>query len=71
MVINNFTPRVMPNLSLDYEQLRKVKSESIGLSSMRERAESLGGTLKIDSRPGQGTRIIIEVPRADKDRVNG
>jgi signal transduction histidine kinase len=47
------------------------KSESIGLSSMRERVESLGGTLKIDSSPGQGTRITVEVGRENKDGDDG
>jgi signal transduction histidine kinase len=48
-----------------------MNSESIGLSGMRERAESFGGTLKIDSHPDGGTRITVEVARADKDDVNG
>lgn len=33
-----------------------------GLRSMRERAEGLGGVLQIDSTPGKGTRVLIEVP---------
>jgi len=32
-----------------------------GLQSMRERAESLGGTLAIDSAPGRGTRVIARL----------
>lgn len=35
-----------------------------GLSTMRERAESIGGTLHVDSTPGQGTTIKLEVPMA-------
>jgi len=31
VVIDNFTPRVMPNLGLDYEELKKVKSDIIVL----------------------------------------
>jgi PAS domain S-box-containing protein len=31
----------------------------IGLSSMQERAEKLGGTLTIHSRPGEGTHVIV------------
>jgi signal transduction histidine kinase len=46
-------------------------SESIGLSSMRERVESLGGTLKIDSSPGQGTRVTVEVGRENEDGEDG
>jgi len=34
-----------------------------GLRGMRERAERLGGTLHIESSPGGGTRVWLEVPR--------
>lgn len=37
-----------------------------GLSTMRERAESIGGTLVIDSAPGAGTRVRFDLPVADK-----
>ncbi len=33
-----------------------------GLNNMRARAESLGGTLTMDSRPSAGTRVIFQVP---------
>jgi signal transduction histidine kinase len=33
-----------------------------GLRSMRERAEELGGCLKVISHPGQGTQVIVKVP---------
>ncbi len=33
-----------------------------GLQTMAERAESLGGSLTIDSKPGRGTRVIVRVP---------
>ncbi|MEI5672454.1 MULTISPECIES: HAMP domain-containing sensor histidine kinase [unclassified Nocardioides] len=33
-----------------------------GLRGMRERARSVGGTLEIDSAPGQGTRVRLSVP---------
>ncbi len=35
---------------------------SIGLQSMRERAVLLGGTLTVDSLPGQGTVIFAQLP---------
>ena len=35
-----------------------------GLAIMRERAESIGGTLEIDTTPGEGTRVKIRVPTA-------
>jgi PAS domain S-box-containing protein len=34
----------------------------LGLKSMRERAERLGGTLEVESRLGNGTRILVRVP---------
>ena len=34
----------------------------LGLRSMRERAERLGGTLRIESAPGEGTRVRVRVP---------
>jgi len=33
-----------------------------GLRFMRERAEELGGRLQVDSTPGKGTRVVVEVP---------
>ena len=36
----------------------------IGVGIMRERAESVGGTLELDSGPGRGTRVVVRVPLA-------
>jgi two-component system sensor histidine kinase UhpB len=40
-----------------------LRSRRLGLTSMEERARALGGTLSIESRPGAGTTIVLEVPR--------
>jgi len=37
-----------------------------GLAIMRERAESIGGSLEIDTATGQGTRVKIRVPTATR-----
>ena len=37
-------------------------AKSVGLEGMRERARLLGGSLTIDSAPGQGTRLVLEIP---------
>jgi PAS domain S-box-containing protein len=37
----------------------------MGLVSMRERAASFNGVFVLDSHPGRGTEIIVEVPRTD------
>ncbi len=36
--------------------------ERVGLSSMRERVALFGGTLEVDSRPGEGTSVVAEIP---------
>ncbi|HML20630.1 MAG TPA: HAMP domain-containing protein [Aggregatilinea sp.] len=36
--------------------------EHLGLFGIRERAELLGGTLKIESEPGHGTSLFVEIP---------
>jgi PAS domain S-box-containing protein len=39
-----------------------LKTHTTGLSGMRERVELLGGQFTTESRPGEGTRIIAEIP---------
>lgn len=38
------------------------RGKGLGLISMRERAESVGGQLVVESMPGQGTRIFTRLP---------
>jgi len=42
---------------------RHVTPGGLGLRGMEERVARLGGTLTVDSSPGQGTRIRVEVQR--------
>lgn len=42
------------------------KWASFGLKGIVERARLLGGTAVIDTRPGQGTKIVLRVPLADE-----
>ncbi len=37
-------------------------SGGFGLAGMRERATLLGGELAVQSRPGQGTRLVVRIP---------
>jgi len=43
------------------EQVRRA-GRHLGLVSMRDRASGVGGTLRIDSSPGRGTVVELEVP---------
>jgi signal transduction histidine kinase len=39
----------------------------LGLSSMRERVTLMGGKFSIESEPGQGTRIFVELPMIPRE----
>ena len=43
----------------------KVENSRVGLEGIRERARLLGGQAIIDSAPGAGTRILVEIPIGD------
>jgi signal transduction histidine kinase len=38
-------------------------SQGYGLNNMRERAGAIGGHFSIESRPGEGTRVVVSLPR--------
>jgi signal transduction histidine kinase len=42
----------------------ELRSRRLGLTSMEERAQRLGGTLEIRSTPGAGTTVRLEAPVA-------
>jgi signal transduction histidine kinase len=44
--------------------LPEARRSGVGLRSMRERAEELGGTISITSPPGDGTRLTARFPLA-------
>jgi PAS domain S-box-containing protein len=43
-------------------RIRRNEGGGIGLASMRERVSSFNGTITIDSSPGKGTLIIVDLP---------
>ncbi|HEV2855209.1 MAG TPA: GAF domain-containing sensor histidine kinase [Thermoanaerobaculia bacterium] len=43
-------------------ELGRSELPRFGLSTMRERAESLGGAFRLESSPGAGTRVTVELP---------
>ncbi|HEU4916781.1 MAG TPA: GAF domain-containing sensor histidine kinase [Acidimicrobiia bacterium] len=43
-------------------QARNFRGKRLGLTSMRDRASGLGGRLTIDSAPGRGATVRLEVP---------
>jgi two-component system NarL family sensor kinase len=47
--------------------LSRVRPGHIGLLSLRERVEALGGVLRIETRPGSGTTATLRLPRQPVD----
>jgi two-component system sensor histidine kinase DegS len=39
-----------------------TRDGGFGVQTMRERIELVGGTLRVDSAPGRGTKVIAMVP---------
>jgi signal transduction histidine kinase len=50
---------------------RNGKARPLGLTSMRERVEALGGTFEVNSQPGLGTQVIATIPIPRTRRENG
>jgi signal transduction histidine kinase len=44
-----------------------AQGRGLGLLGMRERVELLGGSLLVESTPGQGTRVVVSVPTGITD----
>jgi PAS domain S-box-containing protein len=45
-----------------FHEAAAMAAGALGLAGMRERVQSVGGSLTIESNPGSGTTIIIDVP---------
>jgi two-component system nitrate/nitrite sensor histidine kinase NarX len=50
------------------KQLYGSAGEHVGLTIMRERASRIGGDLKIESEPGEGTRVVLEINHTTPDK---
>lgn len=45
-----------------HEEISSANREGMGLLSMRERAELIGGSLSVQSLPGSGCRVVLHIP---------
>ncbi len=43
------------------EQVYGSAGEHVGLTIMQERASKIGGTLRVESEPGEGTRVLLDI----------
>lgn len=53
-------------VSDDGAGLREDARAGVGMNSMRERAEELGGALAVEAAPGGGTRVLARLPLFDE-----
>jgi PAS domain S-box-containing protein len=56
---------VVEDNGVGFDPHELAQDHHLGLFGMRERAEILSGKLIVESKPGQGTTVYIEVPDAD------
>ncbi len=49
-------------VGFDYEHVLVEAPGQMGLIGIRERAQSIGGRIEVQSVPGQGTRLMFEAP---------
>jgi DNA-binding NarL/FixJ family response regulator len=47
-----------------YGESKRDSESHFGLKIIRERAEAVGGRLEVRSAPGEGTSVIVDLPRA-------
>ena len=45
-----------------HEEISSANRKGMGLLSMRERAELIGGNLSVQSLPGSGCRVVLHIP---------
>jgi PAS domain S-box-containing protein len=56
---------------IGFDVNRSRETGHLGLLGMEERAEMLGGTLVVESVPGRGTTLVVEVPYAHQNIAGG
>jgi signal transduction histidine kinase len=49
-------------VGFDYQVSASGEENHFGLIGMRERAEQIGGTLRINSRANEGTEVVVDAP---------
>ena len=48
---------------------RCLRGDHLGLLGLEERAALVDGTLRVESRPGSGTSLFVEIPLPEEDRA--
>jgi signal transduction histidine kinase len=59
---NSYVQCVVEDDGIGFDEGALLPGEQVGLMGMRERLEVLGGSLRIESVPGQGTALYARLP---------
>jgi two-component system nitrate/nitrite sensor histidine kinase NarX len=51
------------------KQVYGSPGEHVGLTIMRERASKIGGELRVESEPGEGTRVVLEISHSKAENM--
>ncbi len=54
--------------NIQNQMVEAMSNKRMGLRSMKERTGLLGGRFKVESKPQQGTRVVIKIPYEEKNR---
>jgi len=54
-------------VGFDPNKVDKMEPTRLGLSNMRDRADELSAVFKLGTRPGEGTRIKVTIPKCYKE----
>ena len=72
MVSEKLVQIIISDDGLGFDSAATVRqAEGFGLQAMRERAETLGGLFEVISQPGQGTRVMVQVPVQTRKEASG
>ena len=55
---------------IGFDPEQRLGASHFGLANLRDRAAAIAGSLSIDSRPGNGTRIIVRLPIAAAEAIS-
>ena len=58
-----------PFVQADISTTRKYGGTGLGLTLVRRYTEMLGGTITVESTPGEGTTFIMSLPRGDVENI--
>jgi two-component system nitrate/nitrite sensor histidine kinase NarX len=57
-------------MGFDKKAIQSEAGKHLGLTIMKERAKYLGGKLKIDSEPDEGTRVELRFKYVPEQNIN-